>query len=244
VAAPRKKDAPKPQQLPSGRHGLPPQFVASNQRERIIVAVAEVCSTAGYAAMSVEDVVVASGVSRRTFYDNFQDKEDAFLAAYDEVASRLLARVKTAYETNEGIVPRAREGLSALLGFLAAEPAFADMCVVEALAAGPMVVERRTANLRMLSDLIDETAAAAMPADATPPSPIIAQALVGGIFEVVYSRVLAGRHDELPGLLPGLIFTLLLPYAGHDVATQVLKKERRRMARTARIAGSRTAPTA
>ncbi len=242
MASPRKKVAAKPQQLPSGRHGLPPQFVASNQRERIIVAVAEVCSTAGYAAMSVEDVVVASGVSRRTFYDNFQDKEDAFLAAYDEAASRLLARVKTAYEANDGIVARAREGLSALLGFLAAEPAFADLCVVEALAAGPMVVDHRTANLRTLSDLIDETAAAAMP-DAAPPSPIIAQALVGGIFEVVYSRVLAGRHDELPGLLPGLIFTLLLPYAGHDVATQVLKKERRRMARTARTAGSRAAST-
>ena len=66
------------------------QFVASNQRERIVVAVAEVCSTSGYAAMSVEDVVVASGVSRRTFYDNFQGKEDVFLAAYDEVTSRLL----------------------------------------------------------------------------------------------------------------------------------------------------------
>jgi AcrR family transcriptional regulator len=240
VAAPRKKDARKARQLPSGRHGLPPQFVASNQRERIIVAVAEVCSTSGYAAMSVEDVVVASGVSRRTFYDNFQDKEDAFLAAYDEVASRLLTRVKTAYETNEGIVPRAREGLRALLGFLAAEPAFADMCVVEALAAGPTVAEHRNANLRTLSDLIDEVATAAMP-NATPPSPIIAQALVGGIFEVVYSRVLAGRHAELPGLLPGLIFTLLLPYAGHDVATQVLKKERRRMAQAARVAAAHAA---
>ncbi len=234
MAAPRKKDARKALQLPSGRHGLAPQFVASNQRERIIVAVAEVCSTAGYAAMSVEDVVVASGVSRRTFYDNFRDKEDAFLNAYDEVTARLLLRVKTAYDANEGIIDRAREGLRALLGFLAAEPAFADMCVVEALAAGPMVVEHRNANLQTLSNLIDETAAAAMP-DALPPSPIIAQALVGGIFEVVYSRVLAGRHDELPGLLPGLIFTLLLPYAGHDFATQVLKKEQRRMAQTPQV---------
>jgi AcrR family transcriptional regulator len=231
-----KKDPRKPRQLPSGRHGLPRQFVASNQRERIVVAVAEVCSTSGYAAMSVEDIVVASGVSRRTFYDNFQGKEDVFVAAYDEVTSRLLQRVKATYDANDGIVDRAREGLRALLGFLAAEPAFADMCVVEALAAGPIVVERRNANLRMLSDLIDETAAAAMP-DATPPSPIIAQALVGGIFEVVYSRILAGRHADLPGLLPGLIFTLLLPYAGHDVATQILKKERRRMAQTNRNAG-------
>lgn len=236
MAPPRKKDGPKPRQLPSGRHGLPRQFVASNQRERIVVAVAEVCSASGYAAMSVEDIVVASGVSRRTFYDNFQGKEDVFLAAYDEVTSRLLARVMAANDANDNIISRAREGLRALLGFLAAEPAFADMCVVEALAAGPIVVERRNANLRTLSDLIDEAAAAAMP-DATPPSPIIAQALVGGIFEVVYSRVLAGRHAELPGLLPGLVFTLLLPYAGHDVATQILKKERRRIAQSARNAG-------
>ncbi len=214
--------------------------MASNQRERIVRAVAEVCSTSGYAAMSVEDIVVASGVSRRTFYDNFQDKEAAFLAAYDEVTSRLLLRVKETYDANEDVIARAREGLRALLGFLAAEPAFADMCVVEALAAGPMVVEHRNANLRMLSDLIDETAAAAMP-DATPPSPIIAQALVGGIFEVVYSRVLAGRHDELPDLLPGLIFTLLLPYAGHDLATKILKQERRRMTQAARVAAAHAA---
>jgi AcrR family transcriptional regulator len=235
VAAPRKQQVRKSRQLPSGRHGLPRQFVTSNQRERLVVAIADVCSSSGYAAMSVEDIVVASGVSRRTFYDNFQDKDDAFAAAFEEITARLLTRVRMAYDANEGLVTRARETLRALLGFLADEPAFADMCVVEALAAGPVVIDRRMANLRALSDLIDETAAAMLP-PARRPSPIIAEALVGGIFEVVYSRVLAGRHAELPGLLPGLIFTLLLPYAGHDVASQVLKKERRRMAQTARVA--------
>jgi AcrR family transcriptional regulator len=235
VAEPQKKRVRQPHQLPAGRHGLPRQFVASNQRERILAAVAEVCSTSGYVAMSVEDIVVASGVSRRTFYDNYGGKEQAFLAAYDEVAAQMLVRVKAAYDDNEGLVARVRESLRAFLDFIASEPAYADMCVVEALAAGPKAIERRNAILSTLSQLIDETAAAELP-QARRPSPIIAETLVGGISEIVYSRVLAGRHAELPDLLPDLVFTLLLPYAGRDVATEILKKERRRIAHAAKVA--------
>jgi len=235
VAEAPKKRSRQPHQLPAGRHGLPKQFVASNQRERILAAVAEVCSTSGYVAMSVEDIVVASGVSRRTFYDNYRGKEEAFLAAYDEVAAQLLVRVKGAYDDSEGLVSRVRESLRAFLDFIAQEPAYADMCVVEALAAGPKAIERRNAILHTLSQLIDETAAAELP-QARRPSPIIAETLVGGISEVVYSRVLAKRHAELPDLLPDLVFTLLLPYAGRDVATEILKKERRKIAQAAKVA--------
>jgi AcrR family transcriptional regulator len=74
---PRNKRRREPYQLPAGRHGLSRQFVVSNQRERILAAVADVCSAVGYVAMSVEDIVVTSGVSRRTFYDNFRGKEEA-----------------------------------------------------------------------------------------------------------------------------------------------------------------------
>jgi AcrR family transcriptional regulator len=235
VAQAPKKRTRQPNQLPAGRHGLPRQYVTSNQRERILLAVAEVCSDTGYVAMSVEDIVVASGVSRRTFYDNYKGKEEAFLAAYDEVARILLVRVKAAYDANEGLVARVRESLRAFLDFIAEEPAYADMCVVEALAAGPKAIERRNAILATLSQLIDETAAAEL-LQARRPSPIIAETLVGGISEIVYSRVLAGRHAELPDLLPDLVFTLLLPYAGRDVAMEILKKERRRIAHAAKVA--------
>jgi AcrR family transcriptional regulator len=235
VAEAQKKRVRQPNQLPAGRHGLPRQFVTSNQRERILAAVAEVCSSGGYVAMSVEDIVVASGVSRRTFYDNYRGKEEAFLAAYDEVAAQLLVCVKAAYDASEGLVARVRESLRAFLDFIASEPEYADMCVVEALAAGPKAIERRNAILATLSQLIDDTAAAELP-PARRPSPIIAETLVGGISEIVYSRVLAGRHAELPDLLPDLVFTLLLPYAGRDVATEILKKERRRIAQAAKVA--------
>jgi AcrR family transcriptional regulator len=233
VAESKKKRAREPYQLPAGRHGLPRQFVVSNQRQRILAAVADVCSTAGYVSMSVEDIVVTSGVSRRTFYDNYRGKEDAFLAAYDEVSAQLLGAVKDAYDAAEGLVERARESLRALLGFIASEPTFADMCIVEVLAAGPQAIERRNGILKAMSTLIDEAAANDLP-KAKRPAPIVAETLVGGIYEVIYSRVLAGNHEELPDLLPDLVFALLLPYVGNEAAHELLKKERRKLGKAAK----------
>jgi AcrR family transcriptional regulator len=233
VAESKKKRAREPYQLPAGRHGLPRQFVVSNQRDRIMAAVADVCSTAGYVSMSVEDIVVTSGVSRRTFYDNYRGKEDAFLSAYDEVSAQLLGRVKEAYDSADGLVARARESLRALLDFIASEPTFADMCVVEVLAAGPQAIERRNGMLHALATMIDEAAAADLPKSKRP-APIVAETLVGGIYEVIYSRVLAGQYQELPELLPDLFFALMLPYVGNDVAHELLKNERRKLRATAK----------
>src|ERR1044071_8567247 len=95
--SPRKKRQREPHQLPAGRHGLSRSFVVEN-----------LCASAGYVSMSVEDIVVTSGVSRRTFYDNFRGKEDVYLAAYDEVTKQLLTRVYAAYEAADGLVARVR----------------------------------------------------------------------------------------------------------------------------------------
>jgi AcrR family transcriptional regulator len=237
VAQQKKKRAREPYQLPAGRHGLPRQFVVSNQRQRILAAVADVCSTDGYVAMSVEDIVVASGVSRRTFYDNYRGKEDAFLAAYDEVSAQLLGQVREAYDAADGLVERARECLRALLDFIASEPTFADMCIVEVLAAGPQAIARRNTIMSALATLIDQAAAGEVPKSKRP-APIIAETLVGGIYEVIYSRVLAGKYAELPSLLPDLVFALLQPYVGTEVAQEILKKERRKVARAAASASA------
>jgi AcrR family transcriptional regulator len=218
-----------PNQLPAGRHGLPRQFVVSNQRARILAAVTDICGHDGYLSMSVEDIVVAAGVSRRTFYDHYRDKEDVFLAAYDAVAGRLLDSVTKAYNDADGLVARARESLRALLGFIAAEPASANLCIVEVLAAGPAALDRRNAVLRAFAELIEQAAAGEVPQGHLP-TPIVAETLVGGIYEVVYSRVLAGSHAVLPALLPDLVFALLLPYTGHATASRLLAQERARLA--------------
>jgi AcrR family transcriptional regulator len=181
-------------------------------------AVAEVVSLTGYADMSVEAIVVTSGVSRRTFYDHFKSKEDAFLAAYDAVSAQLVEAVGQAFAANDTFEGRVRDCLGAFLGFVASEPAFADMCIVEVMAAGPEAVARRNAAMRAFVALIEQGADEAG-AVRRPPA-LTAETIVGGIYEVVYARILQGEGERLPELLPDLAYALLLPFIGHAAAAR------------------------
>jgi AcrR family transcriptional regulator len=212
----------RPHQLPPGRHGLSRDYVAQNQRARILAAVADVTSAASYAEMSVEDIIVTAGVSRRTFYEHFNNKDDAFLAAYDEAAADLADHVLSAIETEDDFAARAGAGLQAFLDFLAARPALSRMCIVEVLAAGPEAIVRRNRVMRAFAALIEENASRLL--DETAPS-LTAETIVGGIYEVVYTRVLRGKIRELPELLPDLVYSALLPYIGPEAAAD----ERRRL---------------
>ena len=204
--------------LPPGRHGLSRSFVAQNQRDRILAAVADACSAKGYGEMSVEDIIAAAGVSRRTFYEHFKNKEHAFLAAYDAVATQLLQRVNGAVESADELPDKVRTGLGAFLGFLASEPAFARMCIVDVLAAGPEAVARRDGAMRGFAQLILENVRNVIGDDAPPALEVISETVVGGIYEVVYARVLRRDFDELPRLLPDLVYALLLPFVGQRAA--------------------------
>ena len=205
-----------PQRLPSGRHGLAPSFVASNQRERIMAAVAGSVSARGYAGMTVEDVISLAGVSRRTFYDHFKSKEDAFLVAYDGVCVQLYELVLGAYTRAPNDFERLRDSIDTFLRFLATEPAFADMCIVEVLAAGPKAIERRDHLMRDFAAMFD-AAGRGLSEDDIPP-PLTAEAIVGGIYEVVYKRVLRGTTASLPELVPELLYFGVVPYMGRDAA--------------------------
>jgi AcrR family transcriptional regulator len=234
VATKKRVQQREPHQLPAGRHGLSREFVVNNQRDRILNAVANVASVAGYSAMSVEDIIATAGVSRRTFYDHFKSKDDAFLAEYDIIASKLLSAVMAAYDPNASLPDRAQTCLEAVIDYFSAEPAYADMCIVEVLAAGPVAIERRDNSLQALAALIDQ-AADELPKRGRPPA-ITSQAVVGGIYEVIYSRVLRGKLEELPALVPDLIYSLLLPYLGIEVAAAAQKKARKRTRKAASAA--------
>src|SRR5215470_18432448 len=106
-------------QLPRGRHGLRRSFVAANQRERILSATAQAATELGYAEMSVEAIIARAGVSRRTFYEQFKNKEDAFLAAYDAVVHQAARQVRRAYLNETTARSRLRAGIDAFLQFLA-----------------------------------------------------------------------------------------------------------------------------
>jgi AcrR family transcriptional regulator len=198
----RKLTAPHDLQLPSGRHGLSRDYVVANQRERIMIAMAEVIESYGYAGSSVERVAARAGISRRTFYEQFDGKDNAYLQIYDQLAGGLLARVTAAGgDADPGNKRWLRRCLTALLAHLAGDPAFARLCLVDVLAAGPEAIAYRDRYLRAFAELVERLATER---NGRPLAPLTAEALVGAIYDVLYNRIAQGRADELLDLADDL----------------------------------------
>ena len=144
-------------QLPRGRHGLSPEAVTESQRGRILTAMVEVTAERGYADSRIADVIAYAGVSRKTFYELFSDKEECFLAAYDLWLGRLFVTTAEAFdaEPDADWAGRVRVGLASFLQFIADHPAAAGFCIVEVLAAGPKALARRDAGVRQFTAFID-----------------------------------------------------------------------------------------
>lgn len=141
--------------LPSGRHGLTREVVVASQRGRLLDAMADVVAEKGYGGTTVGDVVERAGVSRRTFYEVFPDKETCFLAAYDLGLEVMLARVLGTAAALRGVDwrRRARASMETYVEVLTHEPAFAWCFHVEVLGAGPRALERRAANVLLFAKL-------------------------------------------------------------------------------------------
>lgn len=216
AAAPHGRRVRGDHQLPAGRHGLSATFVAQNQRQRIMAALAAVTAEHGYAALTVEDVVARAGVSRRTFYDQFSNKHEAFLAAYDEVSAGLLAGVRHAFNDAPTFARKVENGLTSFMQFMVAEPGFSHMCIVDVLGAGPNAIDRRNAVIRAFAQEFE----AAAEATGYKPRPLVSEAAVGGIHEVVYCRLRAHQADTLPDLVPDLLYAVLVPFVGEQEAEE------------------------
>jgi AcrR family transcriptional regulator len=208
--------ARRPGRLPPGRHGLSRSFVADNQRDRILIATIEATAASGYARMSVEDIVRGAGVSRRTFYELFANKQEAFLAAFDAAAGALLHTVQAAADRETTFEGKVIAGFRAFLETLASSPGPAQVCIVEALAAGPAAIARRTAVIAAFAQELEDNAPMAPDSHALPA--LTAETIVGGVYATIFRRISSGRAPELPGLLPDLVESALLPYVGPRAA--------------------------
>ncbi|HEX2315584.1 MAG TPA: TetR/AcrR family transcriptional regulator [Thermomonospora sp.] len=195
--------------LPSGRHRFSRDYVVSHQTARILAAVIEVAGTAGYAQLTVEAVIGRAGVSRSTFYEHFRNKDDAFIRAYDMMAARLMEQVTLAYEREGDALDRLRAGLSAFLEFLASEPLAARAFIVESLAAGPEAAARRDEAKQAFIQILEDNIRELFPG--YPEPGLTAETVVGGINDVVHTRIRRGETALLPSLLPGLLNVFAIP---------------------------------
>lgn len=172
-------------------------------------AVAELTAEQGYEATKIADIVRRAGVARKTLYDNFDGKEEVFLATFDAAAAELVARVEAACaEAGDQWPQRVEAALGAFLGFVAEQPALAKMCMVEALSATPEAGRRRDAAMQRMVDIVRDAA----PRNAGLPD-TIEETLVGGVSWIVYQLIRRGETERSLDLLPELSEFVLAPYA-------------------------------
>ncbi|MDX6625140.1 MAG: hypothetical protein QOE56_129 [Solirubrobacterales bacterium] len=194
----------------SNRPELPKEFVAVHKRRRMMDAIAELTAERGYEATKIADVVRGAGVARKTLYDNFEGKEDLFLAAIDSSLAEARERVEAACSEAEGVwQKRVEAGLAAFLDFVAERPAAARMCLIESISATPSSAARYDAGLRVYVDLLNR----ATPADLGLPD-TIEETLVGGVAWLVNQQIRHGETSEAGELLPELAEFVLSPYYG------------------------------
>jgi AcrR family transcriptional regulator len=208
--------------LPHGRHGLPREFVVHNQRERLIAGLAEAVAEKGFAGTTITDITRAASVSRRTFYEHFESKDDCFLAAYDVVLEQLRERIIAATETEDEWPRKVRAGIAALLDFFAAEPALARLGMVESFVAGSQIAARHREAIESFIPLLRLGRAGLVDDDHLERLPDTTEdAIVGGMALLIARRVSAGRAEQLPDLLPDLVLFALTPYLGPAEAERV-----------------------
>jgi AcrR family transcriptional regulator len=184
--------------LPTGTHGLDPELVKRDQRERLQKAMIELIAEKGYPAVRIVDLAKLAHVSQPTFYGLFADKEDLFLSAYEAVAGRTATAVMQAYDTAGPHDQRLVMAMRAWAKMAAAEPEATSLLVLGAFGAGSNALERRRLVLDELERSIyasrDRAPATASSADLT------VKAIIGGIRDVTATRLRQGRAGELPGL--------------------------------------------
>lgn len=199
-----------------GQHALPREFIAQHQRARIVAALAEETVDKGYRAVTVADIVRRAGIARNTFYENFSSKEDCFLAAYEFAVEEAMRRVLEAGSEIESWPARVNAGLAAFLRYVASEPALARTCVVEALAAGPAAADRYEKSIQEFVPLFRLGRKVSPQGEDLPPT--LEETIVGGLFWILYQRIVSGQVEEIEELLPELVEFALTPYIGAEAA--------------------------
>lgn len=209
--------------LPSGRHGLPREYVIRSQRARLLHAAVAVAGADGYAAMTVTAVIRRAAVSRKTFYEQFADREDCFLAAYELVAARALDGMRSVFAQQETWPEQLCAALAWALQALARHPEEARLAFAEVLVAGPRALARRDRVLDELQALLAPGLDAAAGRATVPSS--MPRAACGALFELIGRSVRAGDVAALPELLPDLLFCVLAPFLGPAEAARVSRDE-------------------
>ncbi len=202
--------------LPSGRHEFSRQFVIDNQRERIIDAIADIVAEKGYSGLTIPEIARRANVSHQTFYEIYPSKHDAFLGAQQ---TGLLEGVRTsgeAFQDQAENWPLAvAQTVRAAVHYFVEDPAQTRLNLVDVLAAGPEALEVREQGLQTYAGFLEPGHKLGVAPD------IAAEAITGGVWQILHQYVVRDRIDELPALIPQLVYLVLTPFLGPKEAAKI-----------------------
>lgn len=182
--------------LTGGPHGIPRAVVHEVQRGRLLDATVEVVAEVGYVDATVHKILKRAGISRRTFYEIFTDKQACFIAAYDEEIEHLLGVVQGGCREGDAPERRIENGLRSLLELVEREPSVARTCIVEVMAAGSAGRERRAQTMEQITSLVAD--ALEERHEDRDEALLRARLLVGGVHEMVYGAL--AEEGEVEGI--------------------------------------------
>lgn len=210
-AAPGLWGPPEPDDRPAGD-----EPAHSGRRGRFVAALAQAVDEKSYVDLTIADILACAGASRRTFYEQFNDKLDCLLAAYDDVVRAPLRAALTAFRQADAWPAQVRAGLAALLTALAERPAETRLWLVESLTAGRPGWRRHERTVARIVPYVDRGREVAPRGVWLPPG--LAEATVGSVFAMLRSWVARGETELLPERLPDVTFMALAPFLGPATA--------------------------
>jgi AcrR family transcriptional regulator len=212
--------------LPAGRHGLTREQVVLNQRERLIGGLAEAVAEHGYNAVTIAHVTKAAQVSRRAFYENFESKEECFLAAFEVVVGHAQKLVAEAVAPVDDWPHEVIAAFGTMLDFFSREADLARLCLVESQTAGPVIAERYREKIYGFIPLLERGRSERRSERPLPDS--TESSLLGALATLASRSIMAGEAENLSRLLPDFTEFALTPYLGaeeaHRLALEVSEK--------------------
>ena len=209
--------------LPSGRHDLPRDLVVKSQRERIVDATAAIVAEKGFARLTIPEIASRANVSHETFYEMYPTKHDAFLGAQKIGLHQALRVTIDAYEAHESNWPEGvAAGMHALLGYVSSEPEHAHLTLVDTFGASPQAIEIRESALGAFVEYLQPGYRHAVAHVEV--QPVAAEAVAGGIWQILHHYTEHERIDELRDAAPQLIYLTLSPFIGPETAADVARR--------------------
>jgi AcrR family transcriptional regulator len=198
---------------------MPRDVVSHNQRLRLVAGVARALTEHGYASLSVEQIVEQAGVSRSTFYENFENKHDCVLAAHEVVFDCLADEISKACAAEPDWPAKVAAAAAASLAFASEAPDEARLLSLDVVGADPGVARRVLASNERLAAMLRAGRQHYPEAKELPELTEIA--LVSAISSLLNGLFIDDRGDRIETLKPQIVQLLLMPYVGAEEAQRL-----------------------